>query len=97
MAIKYTKPVTNHTYTPDFVLPNGIIIEAKGLFSSADRKKHLYVQEQHPLLDIRFVFSNAHSRLYKGSKTRYGDWCIKHGFQFADKLIPIAWIKEPNQ
>ena len=29
--IKYIRPAKNATYTPDFVLPNGIIIEAKGL------------------------------------------------------------------
>ena len=45
------------TYTPDFVLDNGIIIETKGIFDSADRRKHREVQRQHPELDIRFVFS----------------------------------------
>ena len=29
------------TYTPDFLLPNGIIIETKGRFVAADRRKHL--------------------------------------------------------
>ena len=47
------------TYTPDFVLDNGIIIETKGIFDSADRRKHREIQRQHPELDIRFVFSNA--------------------------------------
>ena len=28
------------TYTPDFVLSNGIIIETKGRFVSTDRRKH---------------------------------------------------------
>ena len=32
------------TYTPDFELPNGIIIESKGRFVAADRKKHLLVK-----------------------------------------------------
>ena len=44
------------TYTPDFVLCNGIIIETKGMFTAADRRKHLAVKKQHPSLDIRFVF-----------------------------------------
>jgi len=47
------------TYTPDFVLDNGIIIETKGIFDSEDRRKHLAIKEQHPELDIRFVFSNS--------------------------------------
>jgi hypothetical protein len=92
--ISYIKPVTCHTYTPDFVLPNGIIIEAKGLFSSEDRKKHLFVKEQHPNLDIRFIFGNSQNKLYKGSKTTYAGWCLKHGFLYVDRLIPDAWIDE---
>jgi hypothetical protein len=82
------------TYTPDFKLPNGIIIESKGRFVAADRKKHLLIQKQHLFLDIRFVFSNSRSKIAKGSKTTYGDWCDKHGFLYADKLIPEEWIRE---
>ena len=90
--IKYTKPTTNHTYTPDFRLPNGIFIETKGRFVADDRKKHILIREQHPELDIRFVFQNSKNKLRKGSKTTYADWCIKHGFLFADKLIPADWM-----
>lgn len=82
------------SYTPDFELPNGIIIESKGRFVAADRKKHLLVQKQHPDLDIRFVFSNSRGKINKGSKTTYGDWCDKHGFLYADKLIPKEWLDE---
>lgn len=92
IKISYVKPSTPHKYTPDFILPNNIIVEAKGIFSSADRKKHLLVKEQHPDLDIRFVFSNSRNRLYKGSKSTYADWCNRHGFLFADKEIPIEWL-----
>lgn len=84
----------NKTYTPDFKLPNGIIIESKGRFVQADRKKHLIIQDQHPFLDIRFVFSNSRSKLYKGAKSTYGDWCNKHGFLYADKRIPDEWLKQ---
>lgn len=94
IKIKYFKPVTYHTYTPDFGLPNGIIIETKGRFTSEDRKKHLAVKDQHPELDIRFVFSNSKARLNKKSKTTYADWCQTHGFLFADKRIPEEWINE---
>ena len=82
------------TYTPDFELPNGIIVESKGRFVAADRKKHLLVQRQFPKLDIRFVFSNSKGKISKGSKTSYADWCDKHGYIYADKLIPEEWIKE---
>lgn len=94
--IAYVKPATNHHYTPDFILPNGIIIESKGLFESDDRKKHLYIKEQYPELDIRFVFFSSKSKLYKGAKSTYADWCDKYGFRYADKLIPANWLREPS-
>jgi len=83
----------NRTYTPDFEIPNGIIVESKGRFVAADRKKHLLVKKQHPELDIRFVFSNSRAKINKGSKTTYGDWCDKHGFIYSDKRIPDEWLK----
>ena len=87
------KLVENKTYTPDFILPNGIIIESKGRFVPADRKKHLKVREQNPKLDIRFVFSNSKGKIRKGSKTTYAMWCEKNNFLYADKRIPDEWIK----
>ena len=92
-TIQYTKPATQHTYTPDFRLPNGIYIETKGRFVTEDRKKHVLIKSQHPELDIRFVFQNSKNKIRKGSKTTYADWCAKHGFQFADKTIPSAWLE----
>tara|TARA_R110002020_G_scaffold41818_1_gene122935 strand:- start:3220 stop:3663 length:444 start_codon:yes stop_codon:yes gene_type:complete len=82
------------TYTPDFQLDNGILIETKGQFDSEDRYKHIEVRRQHPELDIRFVFSNARSKLYKGSKTTYAQWCEKKGFLWANRVIPEEWLKE---
>jgi hypothetical protein len=90
--LTYTIPATQHTYTPDFILPNGIIIETKGRFVIADRKKHILIKEQHPELDIRFVFTNSRNKLNKSSKTTYADWCDKNGFTYADKLIPQDWF-----
>jgi hypothetical protein len=80
-------------YTPDFILPNGIIVETKGRFVAADRKKHLLIKSQHPFIDIRFVFSNSKQKISKGSKTTYADWCDKFGFKYADKQIPEDWLK----
>jgi len=85
------------TYTPDFVLDNGIIIETKGIFDSEDRRKHREIQRQHPELDIRFVFSNAKAKLYKGAKSRYFNWCEQHKFQWANRVIPEEWLKEKGK
>lgn len=94
-AFKYTKPSRSSKYTPDFLLPNGIVIETKGRFLTADRQKHKWVKDQHPHVDIRFVFSRSSTRLSKTSKTTYADWCEQYGFQWADKLVPVKWITEP--
>ena len=82
------------TYTPDFTLDNGIIIETKGVFDSEDRRKHLQVQKQHPELDIRFVFTNLYAKLYKGSKTTYAEWCDKNNFLASHRIIPKEWLTE---
>lgn len=94
LKIKYVKPEKDATYTPDFVLPNGIIIETKGRFVTADRLKHIEIKKQHPHHDIRFVFSNSRQTISKTSKTTYAAWCEKHGFLYADKEIPESWLAE---
>ncbi len=84
--------VKTHHYTPDFVLENGVILEAKGRFLSSDRAKHLLIKSQHPELDIRFVFMRASNTLNKRSKTTYGDWCDKHGILWCERSIPREWF-----
>jgi len=93
--VSYIVPASEHNYHPDFRLPNGIRIETKGRFVLADRKKHLLVKEQHPELDIRFVFTNSKNKINKKSKTTYAMWCEKNGFKYADKEIPEEWFLEP--
>jgi hypothetical protein len=95
--IKYTIPAKGHTYLPDFKLPNGIIVETKGRFLLADRKKHELIKQQHPEIDIRIVFSNSKTRISKTSKTTYGMWCEKMGIPYADKEIPQSWLDEPKK
>lgn len=94
VVIPFNQPAKARKYTPDFVLPNGIIVETKGLWESDDRQKHLWVREQHPKLDIRLVFSNANAKLYKGSPTTYATFCDKHGIPWANKTIPVSWLTE---
>jgi len=85
------------TYTPDFILYNGIIIETKGRFLAADRRKHIAIKKQHPKLDIRFVFTNSRAKLSKGAKSSYAEWCIKNGFRYYDRIIPEDWLKEKGK
>ena len=95
LKINYIKPIEYSTYTPDFVLPNGVIIETKGQFVTADRKKHKLIKEQFGnKYDIRFVFSNPNQTIGKKSKTTYADWCNRFGFKYAQEKIPKEWITE---
>ena len=92
-VIDYIKPETQHKYTVDFTLPNGILVETKGRWVLEDRKKHLLIKKQHPKLDIRIVFQNPKGKIRKGSKTTYADFCEKHGIVWAEKEIPTDWLK----
>jgi len=97
-TLEYLVPSRKAKYTPDFYITTKskkiIIIESKGRFLTADRQKMIRIKAQHPTLDIRFVFSRSATTISKKSKTTYGDWAKKHGFPYADKLIPESWINE---
>jgi len=80
-------------YNPDFILTNGIIIEAKGLLDRDSKRKMIAVKKQHPELDIRLVFMMADKKI-PGSKTTHGAWATRAGFIWADGLIPEEWFKE---
>jgi hypothetical protein len=84
------------TYTPDFILENGIIIETKGRFVTADRRKHKLIKKQYgDTYDIRFLFSNPNAKLSKLSKTTYAQWCKRHGFQYSKgPEVPKEWMEE---
>lgn len=94
--LSYTIPATKHTYTPDFLLPNGIYIEAKGNFSAPQRKKMAAVIEQNPDKDIRMLFMRD-NHISKSSKTRYSDWCEKRNVKYhvsANGTVPSDWLTE---
>ena len=96
--IHFEEPAKKRRYTPDFLLPNGIFIETKGRFQTADRQKHKMIRVQHPDLDIRFLFSNTKQKISKTSTTTYAMWCSRFHFQFA-KAVDISswssWLAEP--
>lgn len=94
--LKYEVSKTK-TYTPDFKLPNGIYIEAKGWFQAADRSKLKDVRASNPEIDLRLVFQRASNRLSKTSKTTYADWCDQYGFRWAERDIPQVWLDEPGK
>ena len=79
--VNYQIPVTNHKYTPDFVI-DGIMYETKGYIRSvAERRKYVYVAEQNPDLKLVMVFQNPNLPIRRGSKTTYKMWFEKNGIQ----------------
>jgi len=94
-SFKYTVEETR-TYTPDFRIlsksGNTFYIEYKGVLDLETRKKMVRVRDQHPDLDIRFVFQKASNKIRKGSPTSYGMWSDKNGFKWADNHIPKEWL-----
>ena len=85
--------VISHHYTPDFVLPNGVWLETKGYWDSADRKKIKAVKEQNPDLDLRMVFQAPYNTISKKSKTTYASWCEKNNIKWCSfSNIPITWL-----
>ena len=94
-TLRYDVPASTHKYTPDFVLPNGIVVETKGMWDAADRKKIALVKAQYPRLDLRMVFSNFKAKITKVSKTTYAMVCDKMGIPYAAKDIPTEWLNEP--
>lgn len=95
--LNYTIPSSKHKYLPDFKLPNGIYVEAKGIFDRDARKKMSLVIEQHPDKDIRILFMRNNS-INKKSKTRYTDWCEERHIKCAvsaEGVVPQEWFLEP--
>ena len=82
-----------HNYTPDFVLPNYVYLEAKGYWDSADRRKILAVKKANPDADIRMIFQSPYNTISKRSKTTYAQWCDRHDIPWTSyKDIPIEWL-----
>lgn len=90
-----TKPaVVDRSYTPDFFLSNGVIVEAKGRFTSAERKKHAAIREQYPDLKLYLLFAQ-NNLLQKGGKKKYTEWCdSKKICSAVGKKVPEEWIEE---
>jgi len=86
--------VMKGSYLPDYVLPNGIIIEVKGYLDAAACKKMKAVKASNPHLDIRFVFQNANGKRNKRAKLRNYEWATRHGFKWAEGSIPLDWFDE---
>jgi hypothetical protein len=95
--IDYIIPESSHTYTVDWTVLNGKLIETKGYLSDhSERRKYVLLKEQHPDLDLRFVFDNG-NKLCGGTKMSHNKWAEKYNFKHCDikDVDQIkAWINE---
>lgn len=90
--------VPNKVYIPDFILtgPYGkkMYIEAKGWFKPSDRAKMKRVRDQHPELDIRFMFQRATNKLGPHRSWDYVYWCERENFKWCENELPTEWVRE---
>ena len=97
--IPYIIPESNHNYTVDFSLVNGLLIEGKGYLSDhAERNKYVLLKQQNPSLDLRFIFDNP-QKLCGGTKMTHAKWAEKYGFPYCsikDVDQIESWVKEKN-
>ena len=82
-----------HHYCPDFILPNHVLLETKGYWDAADRRKIKAVKKDNPDLDLRMVFQAPFNKISKKSKTTYAMWCDKHDIPWTSfHNIPLEWL-----
>ena len=96
--VPYTIPQSEHKYIVDWTLVNGLLLETKGYLADyQERMKYQLIKEQHPGLDLRFIFQDP-NKLCGGTKTlKHSQWADKYGFKWCsikdtDQLI--MWFKE---
>jgi hypothetical protein len=92
--LKFKQPEITRTYIPDWKIKDKVYIETKGKLTSEDRKKMIWVKEQYPDYTFYIFFQNARVKIRKGSKTSYGDWATKVGFEWSDSRdgLPKDWL-----
>ena len=70
-------------YTPDFFVGDSVIIEAKGRFTAADRRKVKAAVDSVPELREKLVMMfMTDNKLNKSAKKRYSDWCDEQGIDY---------------
>lgn len=89
------KVVVRSTYTPDFLLSNGIIIEYKGRLTTSDRTKLLAVSKSNPGIKLKLLFG-ADNKLAKNNNKRYSQWATENGFDYAIGTPPRRWLRSQS-
>ena len=85
--------VVERKYLPDFQLPNGIYIEAKGWFRDEDCRKMRLLKAQYPDKEFRFLFQNLNTKVQSKRFTNQ-QWAEKYNFAYCEGRVPESWLKE---
>lgn len=97
-CLEFIRPAQRCHYTPDFALPNGVLIEVKGFWPPTDRQKIVLVKKSNPEADIRMLFDTPDRPINKGSSTTYGMFCTKQGIPWAKgPQVPDEWLKPADK
>ena len=82
------------SYTPDFFLDNGVVLEVKGYFDAEDRRLIKLFREQHFTVDLRMVLQKPHQKLTKTGTMTYAGWCDKYNVPWCEgPSIPADWTR----
>ncbi len=85
--------VIQHHYTPDFILPNHVVLECKGYWDAQDRRKIKTIVKDNPDIDLRMVFQAPYNTISKKSKTTYAQWCENLNIPWTSfHNIPQEWL-----
>jgi hypothetical protein len=85
--------VVERKYIPDFQLPNGIYVEAKGWFRDEDCRKMRLLKAQYPDKEFRFLFQNNKTKVQSKRFTN-AQWAEKYNFQYCEGRVPDDWLEE---
>ena len=85
--------VVERKYIPDFQLPNGIYVEAKGWFRDEDCRKMRLLKAQYPDKEFRFLFQNNKTKVQSKRFTN-AQWAEKYNFQYCEGTVPEDWLEE---
>ena len=83
--------VVERKYLPDFQLPNGIYIEAKGYFRNEDCRKMRLLQAQYPEKEFRFLFQNLNTKVQSQRFTNQ-QWAETYNFAYCERRVPQRWL-----
>ena len=81
----------DYVYNPDWILPNGTVVEGKGRLTPDEKRKMIAVKRCNPHLKIVFVFYDAHKKI-SGTKQTHAGWAEKNGFGWSHELPLEEWI-----